>query len=113
MSSSCVAKYSQTRSMWKSARDNVIVVEQKDVLGLRRVDRCVASDSNANIVLIEIDDRAMLGGLGILLAETKLGSTIIDDDDVRVGDVLAQRFDQPMAGPRSVNRLDAERDVCG
>nr|WP_231131297.1 hypothetical protein [Crateriforma conspicua] len=92
--------------------DYVIVVEQKDVLGLRRVDRCIASDSDAHIVPIEIDDLAMLGGFGILLAEAKFGATVIDDDNGRVGDLLAQRLDQPMAGPRPVNRLDAEGDVC-
>ena len=96
----------------KVRRNDVIVVEQKDVLGLRRVDRSIASDSNAHIVSIEIDDLAMLGGFGILLAEAKFGATVIDDDNVRVYDMLAQRLDQPMARPRPVNRLDAERDVC-
>ena len=93
--------------------DDVIVVEQKDVLGQRSVDRRIASDSNAHIMPIQVDDRAMLGGFGILFAEAKFGATVIDGDNGRVGDLLAQRLDQPMAGPRPVNRLDAERDVCG
>ena len=36
----------------KVRRDNVIVVEQKDVLGLRCVDRGVTSDSNTHVVPI-------------------------------------------------------------
>ncbi len=74
----------------KVGGDDVIVVKQKDVLGLPSVDRRIASDSNSHIVPIEIDDLAMLGGFGILRAETKLGSTVVDNDDCRISDVLAQ-----------------------
>ena len=96
----------------KIRRNDVIVVEQKDVLGLRRIDRRIASDSDAHIVPIQVDDRAMLGGFGILRTEAKLWATIVDDDDRWVDDMIAQRLDQPMARPRPVNRLDAEGDVC-
>nr|WP_235951666.1 hypothetical protein [Crateriforma spongiae] len=96
----------------KIRRNDVIVVEQKDVLGLRSIDRRIASDSDAHIVPIQVDDRAMLGGFGILRTEAKLWATIVDDDDRWVDDMIAQRLDQPMARPRPVNRLDAERDVC-
>ena len=47
-------------------RDDVIVVEQEDELGLCGVDRCVASNANSHIVPIEVDHVAVLGGLGIL-----------------------------------------------
>lgn len=93
-------------------RDDVIIIEQEDELGLGRINCCVSSHTDANVVLIEIDHLTMPSGVRVSFTETLFFSTVVHDKDLWLVDVLAQRFDQPMAGPWPMNRLDAKRDVC-
>ena len=91
--------------------DNVVIVQQEHELGIDRIDRDVAADSDTNVNLSRVNDLALRGGLGIRGKESAFGLSIVDDDDVGLGDVLAQRLDQAVAGPGAVDGLDAECDV--
>ncbi len=50
-------------------RNDLIIIEQENELGFCRVDCCIASNADANIVLLEINHFAVFGGLGILARE--------------------------------------------
>ena len=52
--------------------DDMVVVKQKQIIGLHRVDGYVSSNPDANVVLIEVDDLAAGRFVGISLAETSL-----------------------------------------
>src|SRR5690554_2986459 len=53
-------------------RDDVIVVEQENELGLRSIDRRVASNANTDVVVIEVDHVAMLCHLRIFCREPQV-----------------------------------------
>jgi len=91
--------------------DDVIIVEQEHELGVDRIDRNVAADSNTDVDDCRVNDLALRGGLRIRGKESAFGLSIIDDDDVGIGNVLAQRLDQTVAGPRAMDGLDAKRNV--
>ena len=92
-------------------RDDVIIVEQEHELGADRIHGDVAADSDTNVDLGRVDDLALRGGVRIRGEESTFGLSIIDHDDVGIGNVFAQRLDQAVAGPRAMDGLDAECDV--
>ncbi len=53
-------------------RYDLIIIEQENELGFCRVDCCVASNADANIVLLEINHFAVFGGLGDTFARTNV-----------------------------------------
>ncbi len=91
--------------------DYVIVVEEKDVLGRGRVDRRVAPHADTHVVFRKVNDLAVSGRFGIFLREPQMITPVVHDDDLGITKMLADRFDQPMAGPGTVDRLDAKGDV--
>jgi len=91
--------------------NDVIIVEQEHELGADRIHGDVAADSNTNVDVCWVDDLALRGGFGIRGKKSAFGLSIIDDDDVGLGDVLAQRLDQAVARPRAMNGLDAKGNV--
>ncbi len=70
--------------------DDVIIVEQEHELGADRIDRDVAADSDTNVDVCWVNDLALRGGLGISGKKSAFGLSIIDDNDVGIGNVLAQ-----------------------
>ena len=96
----------------EAVSDNVVIIEQKDVFCLRRIDRRVTPHSHANVMLIQVDDAAVPSGLRILHRKTQFGPAIVNHDDLRFAEPAAQGLHQPMAGPRPVNGFDAESQIA-
>ena len=92
-------------------RYDLVIVEQEDELSLCGVDRSVAPDPNAHIMLLEVDHFAVLGGLGILAREPVLGQSIVHDHNLGFAELISKRLNESMAGPRPMDRLDAEGNV--
>jgi hypothetical protein len=57
----------------KIGRYDLVIIQQENELCFGSVDRSVASDPNAHIMLLEVDHFAEFGGLGILAREPVLG----------------------------------------
>jgi hypothetical protein len=91
----------------------VIIVQHKNVLSLCSFDRRISTNAHTDVVLIKIDDVAILGGLWITLAVTFLWDSVVDDNNVRLINVFANRLNEPVAGPWPVDRFNAEGDVSG
>ena len=61
---------------------DLIIVEQKDELGVSRIDRCVAPYADSDVVLFKINHAAVFGCLGILAGEPILRKTVVYNDDL-------------------------------
>lgn len=57
----------------KLGRDDLVVIQQEDELGVCCVDRRISTYADAHIVLFKIDHFAVLGGLWIFAREPMLG----------------------------------------
>ncbi len=95
----------------QSRVDDVIVVEQEDQLSLCRIDGGIATDAHADIVFGKVDDSAVLRGDWMELREAATIQTIIYHDNVGTFKMLKPRYDQPIAGPRTMYCLNAKRNV--
>ena len=61
---------------------DLIIVEQKDELGFSRIDGCVASYADSDVVLFKIDNAAVFGCLWIVAREPILRATVVHNDDL-------------------------------
>jgi hypothetical protein len=61
---------------------DLIIVEQEDEFSISRIDGCVASYADSDVVLFKIDNAAVLGCLGILAREPMLWATVVYNDDL-------------------------------
>ena len=61
---------------------DLIIVEQKDELGVSRIDRRVAPCADSNIMLFKIDHTAVIGRFRILAREPMLWATVVYNDDL-------------------------------
>jgi hypothetical protein len=61
---------------------DLIIVEQKDELGFSRIDGCVASYADSDVMLFKIDHTAVFGRFRILAREPILWATIVYNDDL-------------------------------
>ena len=91
--------------------DDVVIVEQEHVFGSHRINCDVATNSNANIDAGQLDHLTLRSGLRVPGQKATVGLPVVDHDDLRIGDVLTERLDQPVARPRTMDRFDAKRDV--
>jgi hypothetical protein len=92
-------------------RDDVIVIEQEHEFGFDRIDREVSPDADSHIWFVCVNESATRCRVGVLRGEATIGLAVVHHDDGRVVDVLQQRFDESLARPRTVNRLDAKGNV--
>jgi hypothetical protein len=95
----------------KLGRDDLVIIQQENELRFGSVDRSVAPDPNAHIMLLEINHFAVFGGLRILAREPVFGQTIVNNNDLGFAELLSKRLDESMAGPRPMNGLDAKGNV--
>ncbi len=70
-------------------RDDVIVVQQEDQVCLCGIDGCIASDTNTNVMFVEVDRAAMGGSLRILHRKPKLWASVINNHNSWVIDMFA------------------------
>ena len=92
-------------------RYDLIIIEQEDELGFCGVDRSIATDTNADVVLFKVGDFAVLDGLGIPAREPVFRHSIVNDYNLGLAKLLSKRLDESVAGPRPMDGLDTEGNV--
>jgi hypothetical protein len=61
---------------------DLIIVEHEDELGVSRIDRCVASFANSDVVLFNIDNTTVFCRFRVLAREPILRATVVYNDDL-------------------------------